>query len=263
MVRSFTIGGSRTRAAARVGPALASAATKPHQRTPPARGPRRGPVGRRTTDRAARAAMPLAGLEDPASRAHGVNRPSDSRAPAASRCARPVPIRRHRTSGTSGAPAGCRRGRHLDDVPSGIRPRRPTRRAALDADLGARRTARAGPQREARHRRDRSAAPRRETRASRSARGRRRGGSCWSRGARPPAAHRPPLMPSPSSSTRIALAAALDRDAMRRAPASIAFSTSSLMTDAGRSTTSPAAIWFARSGAVNLSMDYTPTKNTT
>src|SRR5205814_8834910 len=33
----------------------------------------------------------------------------------------------------------------------------------------------------------------------------------------------------------------------RRAPASIAFSTSSLTTDAGRSTTSPAAIWFARS----------------
>jgi hypothetical protein len=35
---------------------------------------------------------------------------------------------------------------------------------------------------------------------------------------------------------------------MRRAPASIAFSISSLTTEAGRSTTSPAAIWFARSG---------------
>src|SRR5436189_4150146 len=34
---------------------------------------------------------------------------------------------------------------------------------------------------------------------------------------------------------------------MRRAPASIAFSTSSLTTEAGRSTTSPAAIWLARS----------------
>ena len=37
------------------------------------------------------------------------------------------------------------------------------------------------------------------------------------------------------------------RSAIRRAPASIAFSTSSLTTDAGRSTTSPAAIWLARS----------------
>src|SRR6266852_8661628 len=34
----------------------------------------------------------------------------------------------------------------------------------------------------------------------------------------------------------------------RRAPASMAFSTSSFTTEAGRSTTSPAAIWFARSG---------------
>src|SRR3990167_4710772 len=38
----------------------------------------------------------------------------------------------------------------------------------------------------------------------------------------------------------------------RWAPASIAFSTSSLTTDAGRSTTSPAAIWFARSGGRRL-----------
>ena len=35
---------------------------------------------------------------------------------------------------------------------------------------------------------------------------------------------------------------------MRVAPASIAFSTSSFSTDAGRSTTSPAAIWFASCG---------------
>src|SRR2546427_6380006 len=33
----------------------------------------------------------------------------------------------------------------------------------------------------------------------------------------------------------------------RRAPASMAFSTNSLTTEAGRSTTSPAAIWLARS----------------
>jgi hypothetical protein len=35
---------------------------------------------------------------------------------------------------------------------------------------------------------------------------------------------------------------------MRVAPASRLFSTSSLTTDAGRSTTSPAAIWFASCG---------------
>ena len=36
---------------------------------------------------------------------------------------------------------------------------------------------------------------------------------------------------------------------MDRAPASIAFSTSSFTTDAGRSTTSPAAIWFTVAGS--------------
>jgi photosystem II stability/assembly factor-like uncharacterized protein len=35
---------------------------------------------------------------------------------------------------------------------------------------------------------------------------------------------------------------------MRRAPASMAFSHSSLTTEAGRSTTSPAAIWSASAG---------------
>src|ERR1700752_3559043 len=40
--------------------------------------------------------------------------------------------------------------------------------------------------------------------------------------------------------------------ASRRAPASTAFSTSSLTTEAGRSTTSPAAICFARSGGRRL-----------
>jgi hypothetical protein len=44
------------------------------------------------------------------------------------------------------------------------------------------------------------------------------------------------------------LAAELDGDGDARAPASSAFSTSSLTTEAGRSTTSPAAIWLARSG---------------
>src|SRR5471032_258738 len=55
-------------------------------------------------------------------------------------------------------------------------------------------------------------------------------------------------IPSPSSSTRMSfLPPSSTLMAMRRAPASIEFSTSSLMTDAGRSTTSPAAIWLARS----------------
>ncbi len=41
---------------------------------------------------------------------------------------------------------------------------------------------------------------------------------------------------------------------MRVAPASIAFSSNSLMTDMGRSTTSPAAIWLATlSGSMRIS----------
>src|SRR4029453_4358729 len=56
-------------------------------------------------------------------------------------------------------------------------------------------------------------------------------------------------IPSPSSSTRTCLLPPSSTwIATRRAPASMAFSTSSLTTDAGRSTTSPAAIWLARSG---------------
>ena len=52
----------------------------------------------------------------------------------------------------------------------------------------------------------------------------------------------------PSSSTRISrLPPYSTVTAMRVAPASMAFSTSSLTTEAGRSTTSPAAIWLARS----------------
>ena len=54
-------------------------------------------------------------------------------------------------------------------------------------------------------------------------------------------------IPSPSSATPISLRPPSSISTLIRvAPASIEFSTSSLMTDAGRSTTSPAAIWFAR-----------------
>jgi hypothetical protein len=53
-------------------------------------------------------------------------------------------------------------------------------------------------------------------------------------------------IPQPSSATRISVLPPLRRAiSMRPAPASTAFSTSSLTTDAGRSTTSPAAIWLA------------------
>src|SRR5579859_6636844 len=53
-------------------------------------------------------------------------------------------------------------------------------------------------------------------------------------------------MPQPSSVTRISLRPpASTSTRMRVAPASSAFSSSSLTTDAGRSTTSPAAIWLA------------------
>src|SRR5262249_1339743 len=60
-------------------------------------------------------------------------------------------------------------------------------------------------------------------------------------------------LPSPSSSTRTSfLPPSSMWIASRRAPASTAFSTSSLMTEAGRSTTSPAAIWLASSGERRL-----------
>src|SRR3954471_21147799 len=53
-------------------------------------------------------------------------------------------------------------------------------------------------------------------------------------------------MPLPSSETRRRRRPpASTSTSMRRAPASIEFSTNSFATDAGRSTTSPAAIWFA------------------
>ncbi len=54
------------------------------------------------------------------------------------------------------------------------------------------------------------------------------------------------VIPSPSSETRSRRRPpASTSSSTRRAPASMEFSTSSLATDAGRSTTSPAAIWFA------------------
>ena len=57
------------------------------------------------------------------------------------------------------------------------------------------------------------------------------------------------VIPTPSSLTRISvLPASLTRTETAVAPASIEFSTSSRTTAAGRSTTSPAAIWFATAG---------------
>src|SRR5262249_51062573 len=57
-------------------------------------------------------------------------------------------------------------------------------------------------------------------------------------------------MPQPSSDTRSSASPPLvSSTVMRRAPASSAFSISSLTTEAGRSTTSPAAILAAISGA--------------
>ena len=57
------------------------------------------------------------------------------------------------------------------------------------------------------------------------------------------------LIPTPSSLTRISvLPASLTRTEIVAAPASIEFSTSSRTTAAGRSTTSPAAIWLATAG---------------
>ena len=56
-------------------------------------------------------------------------------------------------------------------------------------------------------------------------------------------------MPLPSSRTRMsARPPSSPAPSTERAPASRAFSTSSFTTDAGRSTTSPAAIWSATAG---------------
>ena len=56
-------------------------------------------------------------------------------------------------------------------------------------------------------------------------------------------------IPEPSSATRTRPSPPSSRSTWTvRAPASRAFSSSSFTTDAGRSTTSPAAIWFTRPG---------------
>ena len=126
---------------------------------------------------------------------------------------------------------------------SARRPPRPSAGSPRVGVGGARR------QRQPRHRRDRrqrlaaeaqraqpaQSSARRELggRVPRAAPAARRPASCRSRRRRRGPAARPPASISTS---------------MRRAPASSAFSTSSLTTDAGRSTTSPAAIWFGQLG---------------
>ena len=86
------------------------------------------------------------------------------------------------------------------------------------------------------------AAPRRESQASRPLRWPRRAASRW-RGAPAPARSPSALMPQPSSVTSIRSSPPCAKPtAIRVAPASIAFSTSSLSAEAGRSTTSPAAM---------------------
>ncbi len=89
-------------------------------------------------------------------------------------------------------------------------------------------------------------APRRGTRSSRPRPDpARRGSSTW-RGARARAPRLPRPIPMPSSLTRMRRRPpSSTSSSIAVAPASSAFSTSSLTTDAGRSTTSPAAIWSA------------------
>ena len=118
---------------------------------------------------------------------------------------------------------------HLD-----LRPGRPRPRPASAAP--------------ARRRPRSTAAPRRGSRGSRSAAGPRARAAWRWRGARARARRRPALMPWPSSRTRTSVVPPSSISTWTlRAPASSAFSTSSLTTDAGRSTTSPAAILLTRS----------------
>ena len=102
---------------------------------------------------------------------------------------------------------------------------------------------------EAGHRRDGRAAPRRGSPSSRWRRAPpRRAASRW-RGARARGPRRPRSIPQPSSATRTSASPPSSTStATARAPASSAFSTSSFTTEAGRSTTSPAAIWFTSPG---------------
>ena len=176
---------------------------------------------------------------------------SASRSTASETCAVSVasPCRNFRRAGTL-----KNRSRTSTCVPTGAPTLAPlARRCRLDHQLVAAvavgGVARARGQRQLRHRRDRrqrlAAKAHRRERAQivdgRQLRGRVAlerevrvvGRHARSRRRRPRMSPRPP----PSIST-----------SMRRAPASSAFSTSSLTTDAGRSTTSPAAIWSASSG---------------
>ena len=89
-------------------------------------------------------------------------------------------------------------------------------------------------------------APRRETRSCARRRGPAPSESSTSRAARARARRRRAIMPVPSSLTRIVCRPPSSiATSIACAPASSAFSISSLTTDAGRSTTSPAAIWSA------------------
>ena len=120
--------------------------------------------------------------------------------------------------------------------------------AAVDEDLRARLLCprRASAARSATRSRSR-AAPRPENRTSRAGRGRPSRRSCSSRAARATAARRRAIMPAavvlhPDVARGPPLR---NSTSIRVAPASRLFSTSSLTTAAGRSMTSPAAIWLA------------------
>jgi hypothetical protein len=90
------------------------------------------------------------------------------------------------------------------------------------------------------------AAPRRESPASRWKADPSHRAACWWRAARRPADASSRSMPQPSSAMRISRRPPLSTSTRTSLePASSAFSSSSLTTDAGRSTTSPAAILLA------------------
>ena len=160
--------------------------------------------------------------------------------------------------------------RHLDPR-AAIQPRRAARgasgrhRRGWTSPCGA--PLLAGGDGEPRHRRRWRAAPRRESRACAMSK-RSPSGSldvAW----RSTASSRSSgVMPAPSSTTRISRRPPPSSTiSIRRAPASSAFSTSSFTADAGRSTTSPAAMRSTRTGsslrtaspAPALKPDYSPT----
>ena len=158
-----------------------------------------------------------------------------------------TPLGDRRTSGTSAARARWRRGPRPRCASR--RPRRPaarspacparTRISKPSRGVRGSRAAAAG----SRPTRSR-AAPRRGSRRWRSRRAPRPRAACWWRGARAPCA-RPPASCRSRRPSRAMKARPPSRTSTRTrcAPASSAFSTSSFTTEAGRSTTSPAAIW--------------------